>query len=70
MLVQKKEDTPLLTAQRFRLEWIGARRISEHIALQFNIVSLFSIQRQGILLNFAYGQFTLYAETGQLWNFN
>jgi hypothetical protein len=57
-----------LTAQRFRLGFLAGRRINRRAAVQFNVGSLFSIQRQGILLGFAHAQFPLYAETHLVWD--
>ena len=53
-----------LTAQRFRLGFLGAGRVSERVGWQVSIGSQFVLQRQGVGLSFAHGQVPVYAETG------
>lgn len=53
-----------LTAQRFRLGFVGSGRVSERVGWQVGLGSQFVFQRQGVLLSFAHGQVPVYAETG------
>lgn len=51
------------TANRFRLGVAGARKISSHWMLQVTVGSMFSIQKQGILLGFSHAQVPVYLES-------
>ena len=51
------------TANRFRLGVAGARKLSDHLALQFSVGSLIALQRQGILMGFSHAQFPFYFES-------
>jgi hypothetical protein len=51
------------TAHRLRIGFAGSRRLTRGMTLQVTAGSLFSLQRQGILVGFAHGQVPVYLET-------
>lgn len=55
------------SSNRFRIGILFKRQIGSKISFQFSTGSLFSFQRQGILLAFSHAQFPFYAETSLLY---
>ncbi|MEJ7685139.1 MAG: hypothetical protein WKG06_46290 [Segetibacter sp.] len=57
-----------LTASRFRVGLTGATSISNSVTLQFAGGSVFSIQKQGILVGFAHAQVPVYIDVSLRYN--
>lgn len=55
------------TAHRFRIGFLTSRNVSDGLDVQAAAGSLFSLQRQGILLGFAHGQVPAYLEAAVRW---
>jgi hypothetical protein len=51
------------TASRFRLGFVGSRKLGEQWILQLKSGALLSIQKQGILLGFSHAQVPVYLES-------
>ncbi len=51
------------TASRFRLGFIGARKLGDHLTWQLGLGGLISVQRQGIWLGFSHAQVPFYLQS-------
>lgn len=57
------------TASRFRLGFVGSKKLGDQWNWQFGIGTLLSIQKQGILLGFSHAQVPLYLESSFSYHF-